>query len=74
MKNWIDITKELPPYTDLYIVYCKVKDRKGNYTDVRAYNYKKIDGINDYWQIPENPNEIVEITHWMELPDEPKEG
>ena len=73
MREWISVEDELPKYTGEYIVYCNVGCILGGFTDVRCYRFENIKGKEPKWIINENFNEVVSITHWMSLPEPPKE-
>lgn len=69
MNKWNKIEEGNPKYSDYYIVYCELGNILGGYKEVRSYFYSV---LNNRWIIPET-NEVVSITHWMDMPDEPEE-
>ena len=70
MNKWNKIEDGLPKYSDYYIVYCNIGSMLGWFKEVRSYPF---DGKDKKWVIPNNFHEIVCITHWMDMPDEPEE-
>lgn len=60
MSEWIKCNERLPSMTVDVLVYSKWGISK-------AHLLSK-----EYW-VDDNINEIEEVTHWMSLPDSPKE-
>ena len=69
---WVSV-EEPPKYTAEYNVVCNIGSMFGGYTDVRTYRYEKITGCCPRWVIPDRYDEVVTVTHWMPLPEPPKE-
>ena len=63
MGEWISVKDRLPDKQDLYLVYSS-----GTYT-VQWFNGYEWVIYSDEWAF-----EAHEITHWMPLPEPPKEG
>ena len=70
--RWRDAEKELPKYTGDYNVVCNVGSMLGGYTTVRTYRFERIPGREPKWYIPNRPDEVVTITHWLPLPTPPE--
>ncbi len=74
--GWQDLDKVKPKHTDDYNVACIVGSIMGCYRTVRTYRYEIRNGKGgrtEKWCIPDNFNEIVEITHWQSLPFLPED-
>lgn len=69
MKKWNKIEDGLPKHSDYYIVYCELGSILGGYKEVRSYFYS---ASSNKWFTPET-NEVVCITHWMDMPNEPED-
>ena len=74
MGKWNDINESMPKYTDDYLVACNIGSMAGGYSEVRCYRYEIFNGNKPHkkWCIPDRFDEIITITHWMELPDLPE--
>ena len=79
--RWIPVTERLPEEMDIYLVVVKSKyDFEDQYeidTDVATYNpHEKayIDGCWDTYCDWDEGQQYLHITHWMPLPQAPKEG
>ncbi len=70
--RWRDAEKEPPKYTGDYNVVCNVGSMLGGYTTVRTYRFERIPGREPKWYIPNRPDEVVTITHWLPLPTSPE--
>jgi len=82
MSEWISVKERLPERIDDYIVVVKLKydwEREyGVVVDVATFNpyceNPYIDGcwntFNDWYE----GQEYIHVTHWMPLPEPPKEG
>lgn len=72
MGEWISVKDRLPETEDLYLVIANGKPKK-NITLVQAYElatYCPDEG----WILEQYPEwETPEVTHWMLLPEQPKE-
>ena len=65
--RWRDAKTEPPKESGEYFVFCKV-----GYQAIINYSarHKAFNALDD----EENPIYALEVTHWMPLPEEPKEG
>ena len=82
VPKWIPVTERLPGYRGCYIVALKYKydfEKEFNYdTDVAIFNFgydcEYIDGQwNTYTDWDEGQQDL-HVTHWMPLPEPPKEN
>ena len=64
-QEWISVEERLPKQSGKYIVCTK----KGNVYQTKFYSYPENKG--GHWGQKDNGRSI---THWMPLPDPPKEG
>ena len=66
-KRWISVKERLPQATGKYL--CAVKDKRGNlWTIASDWSLEMKSWFGDYGEIKNK------VTHWMPLPDPPKEG
>lgn len=65
MPTWIDASKQLPDSEGLYMVYVFDGHRDENVTDILYWNPDHQQFLE--WDFMNN------VTHWMPLPDAPKE-
>lgn len=79
-EQWIPVTERLPEVVDTYIVAIKSKyDYEKDYdydVDVATYNPHEKAYIDDCWNTYNDWDEgqqYLHITHWMPLPQPPKE-
>lgn len=63
--KWIKIEDRFPPIEQMYIVYIRNKETEMKDVTTRFCG-RKDEFITDEWG--------WEVTHWMPLPDPPKEG
>ena len=61
LPKWIPVTERLPEKSDEYLVYC------GEYDGVCVLNYEILE-TKSKWR-----SRWKEVTHWMPLPEPPKE-
>ena len=80
VQQWIHVTERLPEVVDSYIVAIKSKSYWEKdytyYTDVATYNPYEKAYIDDCWNTYNDWDEgqqYLHITHWMPLPEPPKE-
>ena len=80
VQQWIPVTERLPEVVDSYLVVVKCKyDWEKEYsidTDVATYNPYEKAYIDDCWNTYNDWNEgqqYLHVTHWMPLPNKPKE-
>ena len=67
MSEWISVKERLPQATGKYL--CAVKDKRGNlWTIASDWSLEMKSWFGDYGEIKNK------VTHWMPLPDPPKEG
>lgn len=67
MSEWISVKDRLPQATGKYL--CAVKDKRGNlWTIASDWSLEMKSWFGDYGEIKNI------VTHWMPLPDPPKEG
>ena len=67
MMEWISVKERLPQATGKYL--CAVKDKRGNlWTIASDWSLEMKSWFGDYGEIKNK------VTHWMPLPDPPKEG
>lgn len=67
MSEWISVEERLPQATGKYL--CAVKDKRGNlWTIASDWSLEMKSWFGDYGEIKNK------VTHWMPLPDPPKEG
>lgn len=67
MCEWISVKERLPQATGKYL--CAVKDKRGNiWTIASDWSLEMKSWFGDYGEIKNI------VTHWMPLPDPPKEG
>lgn len=68
--KWINVKKKMPPIGCEVLVY-----RKGYYPSVQIDTQNVYRGANNcaIFQNGCNPGEVLEVTHWMPLPEPPKE-
>lgn len=78
--QWIPVTERLPEVVDSYIVVVKSKDAwEKDYTydtDVATYNpYEKayIDGCWNTYNDWDEGQDFLHVTHWMPLPQPPRD-
>ena len=78
--GWIPVTERLPETVDSYLVVVKAKyDHEDQYeidTDVATYNpYEDgyIDGCWNTYNDWDEGQQYLHVTHWMPLPEPPKE-
>lgn len=72
MCKWTDVTVRLPKHTQDYNVVCNVGCALGGFREVRTYRFENIQGREPKWCIPNDPCEVVSITHWAQLPELPE--
>ena len=69
-KQWISVKERLPEYADSVLV----TDIRDGYTSI-ASRTKGTRGVQDWWECDDTFRlPISEITHWMPLPEPPKEA
>lgn len=76
--KWISVDERLPELTeqtegdDFLMDYSKpvLVRRFGRYTEIAAFAQ---DGLDEFW-VDEGLSKISGVTHWMPLPQPPKEG
>lgn len=67
MMEWISVKERLPQATGKYL--CAVKDKRGNlWTIASDWSLEMKSWFGDYGEIKNK------VTHWMPLPEGPKEG
>lgn len=67
LTTWISVKDRKPDKSGKYLVFCKV-----GYQDVLNYSTRhKAFNVQD---TEEKPLSTVRVTHWMQLPESPKEG
>lgn len=67
MSDWISAEERMPQATGKYL--CAVKDKRGNiWTIASDWSLEMKSWFGDYEEIKNI------VTHWMPLPDPPKEG
>ena len=78
--RWIPVTERLPEVVDSYLVVVKYKydyEKEYSYdTDVATYNPYEPAYIDDCWNTYNDWDEgqqYIHVTHWMPLPEPPKE-
>ncbi len=78
--GWIPVSERLPEVVDSYIVVVKYKydyEKEYSYdTDVATYNPYEPAYIDDCWNTYvdwDEGQQYIHVTHWMPLPDVPKE-
>lgn len=64
MSDWISVKERLPDINDEYIVFTE---------DAEVFICEYLPSVNQWW---DRDASIIygRITHWMPLPDPPKEG
>lgn len=78
-RKWIPVSERLPDIGGCYLVAVKYKydlEKEYNYdTDVATYNfgYGYIDGKWDTYVDWDEGQQYIHVTHWMPLPEAPKE-
>ena len=78
-NKWIPVSERLPDIGGCYLVAVKYKydlEKEYNYdTDVATYNfgYGYIDGKWDTYVDWDEGQQYIHVTHWMLLPEPPKE-
>lgn len=55
------------------LVVCSIGGIMGGYTTVRTYRFEKIKGEESRWCLTNHFDEVVTVTHWMPLPEPPKD-
>ena len=66
MMEWISVEERLPQATGKYL--CAVKDKRGSlWTSASVWSLEMKSWFGDYGEIKNI------VTHWMPLPDPPKE-
>lgn len=67
--NWISVDDRLPELLTQNLIYCKTGEIK--HIEI-GYFTKIYEGNEEFILLP-FPNIKLNVTHWMSLPDEPKE-
>ena len=80
IQKWIPVAERLPEILDTYLVVVKYKyDFENKYdidTDVAIYNQYEGGYIDNCWNTYNDWDEgqqYIHVTHWMPLPEAPKE-
>ena len=71
VNEWISVEEKLPDTDDNVLVICN-----GEYKNIRfinAYDLAAYDSDEDEWILDSYPEAVVTVTHWMPLPQPPKE-
>lgn len=71
MMEWISVKDKLPGFYDWVLV--SVKSAGMHLTITTAYRNRLVNSGEWYWWWFGYPSEIGEVTHWMLLPEPPKE-
>lgn len=74
MSEWISANDELPRHCGWYNTYDNVASEFGGYQEVSCHYYQS---LTKKWLSNRRPNEIeiiFDVTHWMPLPESPKEA
>lgn len=70
--KWISVKDELPDFNDRVLVYNEQKRMDGINHDYRVAEIRSISKDGALWYITNNFR-TTQITHWMPLPETPKE-
>lgn len=67
-NGWIPVEKELPKFTDDYLVSVTISTSFGDFDTVRTLPFYRRDGKGG-WLLPENFDEVWKVRAWRELPE-----
>ena len=67
-NGWIPVEKELPKFTDDYLVSVTISTSFGDFETVRTLPFYRKDGKGG-WLLPENFDEVWKVRAWRELPE-----
>jgi hypothetical protein len=68
--KWISVKDRLPEYYTNVLVYCTSQFYSGYF---KSTAWRANDGGKDIWTITASDNIIDNVTHWMPLPQPPKQ-
>ena len=67
-NGWIPVEKELPKFTDDYLVSVTISTSFGDFETVRTLPFYRKDGKGG-WLLSENFDEVWKVRAWRELPE-----
>jgi hypothetical protein len=75
--KWIPVTERLPEKRGRYLVVTQIKyvwqSEYRYFTDIAEYDPYGDGYIDGCWDIPDDWDDDIHVSHWMPLPEPPKE-